>query len=315
MTKKKSKKSSKQAPTKVSPKPSTKGLGKGLSALLGDQAAIASMTASPPPMDTKAEAAVPATGVDSLPIEKITPGPWQPRQNFDEGNLEDLTQSVRQHGVVQPLLVRKSGASYQIIAGERRWRAAQKAGLHKVPAVIREATDKTAAELSMIENIQRHDLSAVEEAEGYRSLIDEFDYTQDALAKVVGKSRSHLANMMRLLNLPDDVQADLRSGAVTPGQVRPLIGRADASQLAQMIRKKGLSARQVEALVAKQDRPDSSRPEQSADIRRLEKDLCAQSGFDISLRYDEGSEKGTITIKASSLEQFEAIIAKLQASK
>ena len=287
----------------------SKGLGKGLSSLLGDNAAIASMTGQPP---ASAEIKGQDSGEQYLPIEKIIVGSWQPRQMFDEESLNDLATSIRQHGVVQPLLVRPNGDHYELIAGERRWRAAQRAGLHQVPVVIRIAGDKMAAEIAMIENIQRHDLSPVEEAEGYRRLIDEFKYTQDALAKVIGKSRSHLANTMRLLGLPNDILGHLRVGDLTPGQVRPLIGRDDAAALGAIVLAKGMSARQVEALVSQKDTPPQKNPAQATDIIALEKDLRDMSGFDIAIKYNAHAEKGTITIKASSLEQFDAIIAKFQ---
>ena len=292
----------------------SKGLGKGLSSLLGDNAAIASMTGQPP---ASAEIKGQDSGEQYLPIEKIIVGSWQPRQMFDEESLNDLATSIRQHGVVQPLLVRPNGDHYELIAGERRWRAAQRAGLHQVPVVIRMAGDKMAAEIAMIENIQRHDLSPVEEAEGYRRLIDEFKYTQDALAKVIGKSRSHLANTMRLLGLPNDILGHLRVGDLTPGQVRPLIGRDDAAALGAIVLAKGMSARQVEALVSQKEKllqkpHRQKKPAQAVDIIALEKNLKDISGFDIAIKYNAHAEKGTIIIKASSLEQFDAIIAKFQ---
>ena len=323
---------------------SPKGLGKGLSALLGDKAAISSMGMSAAGVSTQGvstqggslqgagvsrpegHSAVSGAASDGgssesslssgslsgssleVPIEKVITGPWQPRQRFDEDSLNDLAESIGQHGVVQPLLVRPNGGNYELIAGERRWRAAQKAGLHQVPVVIRDTSDQMAAEIAMIENIQRHDLSPIEEAEGYRRLIDEFDYTQDALAKVIGKSRSHLANTMRLLNLPESLRDVLKAGELTAGQVRPLIGRDDAAELGQIVLARGMSARQVEALVAQKDKPAAPKAEKSPDMIALEKDLRETSGFDVALNYNDASEKGTVTIKARSLEQFEAII-------
>ena len=294
----------------------SKGLGKGLSSLLGDNNAIASMGLAAP-AGGEAAAATPTTPAaapasDRLPIEKITTGPWQPRQRFDEENLNDLAESIRQHGVVQPLLVRPDGNRYQLIAGERRWRAAQRAGLHEVPVVVRDANDKMAAEIAMIENIQRHDLSSVEEAEGYRRLIDEFEYTQDALAKVIGKSRSHLANTMRLLNLPDGVRENLRLGKLTAGQVRPLIGRDDAEELSAIVLAKGLSARQVEAMVAQKEKPVQEKPVRSADIVALEEDLRNASGLDININFNSTAEKGTVTIKLANLDQFDALVKTLK---
>ncbi|MCE2516378.1 MAG: ParB/RepB/Spo0J family partition protein [Alphaproteobacteria bacterium] len=316
-----SKKPQGKAQNKQEKQNNSKGLGKGLSALLGDKAAISSMGVNAPAAGiASAATAAPTQNTSAggsssqldVAIEKVITGPWQPRQRFDEDSLNDLAESIRQHGVVQPLLVRPNGDRFELIAGERRWRAAQKAGLHHVPVVIRETSDQMAAEIAMIENIQRHDLSPVEEAEGYRRLIDEFDYTQETLAKVIGKSRSHLANTMRLLNLPDAIRDLLKSGELTAGQVRPLVGRDDAAELGQIVLAKGMSARQVEALVAQKDRPVAPKAEKSPDMIALEKDLRDMSGFDIALSYNDTSEKGTVTIKAASLEQFEAIIAKLQ---
>ena len=299
---------------------SSKGLGKGLSALLGDNAAIASMSTSP---KTKAQsqnrAAAPSSdgaspspgGAQHVAIDLIKASPYQPRTVFDEDSLSDLSASIANRGVVQPLLVRPSGGGFELIAGERRWRAAQKAGLHEVPVVIRDADDQMAAEIAMIENIQRHDLSIIEEAEGYRRLIEDFHYTQDALATVIGKSRSHLANTMRLLNLPDAVRVLVGQGKLTAGQVRPLIGRDDATNLAKIINEKGMSARQVEQLVAKADKPVRAIEQKSSDLIALERDLAEQTGFHITVNFNAAQETGTVTIKANDLDQFDSIIATL----
>ena len=320
MTTKKSAPKSKSAAGNSAPK----GLGKGLSALLGDNAAIASMSSAPKGLaagsgSAQAEKTDQAGGKDAqrggaqiAPIDTISPSPYQPRVNFDEDSLNDLVESIKQHGVVQPLLVRRVDNGYELIAGERRWRAAQKAGLHDIPIVERDADDQMAAEIAMIENIQRHDLSVIEEAEGYRRLIDEFNYTQDALATVIGKSRSHLANTMRLLNLPDMVRAKLAEGKLTAGQVRPLVGRDDAEALARLVEAKAMSARQVEALIAQQDKPKTPKAEKSADLIVLEHDLAALTGFDIEINFNAKQEKGSIVIKANDLGQFDAIIDKLK---
>jgi len=321
MTTKKSAPKSKSAAGKSAPK----GLGKGLSALLGDNAAIASMSSAPKGLAAGSSGSATAektdqaggkdaqrSGAQIAPIDTISPSPYQPRVNFDEDSLNDLVESIKQHGVVQPLLVRRVDNGYELIAGERRWRAAQKAGLHDIPIVERDADDQMAAEIAMIENIQRHDLSVIEEAEGYRRLIDEFNYTQDALATVIGKSRSHLANTMRLLNLPDMVRAKLADGKLTAGQVRPLIGRDDAEALARLVEAKAMSARQVEALIAQQDKPKTTKAEKSADLIVLEHDLAALTGFDIEVNFNAKQEKGSIVIKANDLGQFDAIIDKLK---
>ena len=203
-----------------------KGLGKGLSSLLGDSAAVASLRDAPAAQTDHAARAdhQPAeSGSIAVAITSITPSRWQPRQRFDDEALAELVTSIRHHGVVQPLLVRphpeKSG-EYELIAGERRWRAAQQAGLHELPVLVRDADDQMAAEIALIENVQRHDLSVIEEAAGYRRLMEDFGYTQEKLAQIVGKSRSHLANTMRLLTLPQPVLDMITDGQVTGGQMR-----------------------------------------------------------------------------------------------
>ena len=319
MTKKPSATSAK----KSTGKPATKGLGKGLSALLGDKAAINAVGGSDlsQPNRNQAQPSAPSqdqsgqTGAQNLPIEQISSGLYQPRDVFDEDALNDLAESIKNHGIVQPLLVRpkakgSKGPSFELIAGERRWRAAQKAGLHTVPCVIRDADDQMAAEIAMIENIQRRDLSVIEEAEGYRRLIEEFSYTQDALAKVIGKSRSHLANTMRLLQLPDDVRQHLKSGTLTPGQTRPLVGRDDAAALASQILNKGLSARQVEKLVAAQDRPPKEQPVKDTNLVALEDELASTTGLDVTVTVK--NQGGVISIKYEDLDQFDAIINRLK---
>ena len=309
--------------TKSASKPATKGLGKGLSALLGDKAAINAVGGSDLSQPNRGQAnqgraatSAPLgtdqsqpSGAQNLPIEQISSGLYQPRDVFDEDALNDLAESIKNHGIVQPLLVRPKGKGYELIAGERRWRAAQKAGLHSVPCVIRDADDQMAAEIAMIENIQRRDLSVIEEAEGYRRLIEEFSYTQDALAKVIGKSRSHLANTMRLLQLPDDVRQHLKSGMLTPGQTRPLVGREDAANLASQILSKGLSARQVEKLVAAQDRPPKEQLVKDANLIALEEELASTTGLDVTVTSKH--QGGVISIKYDDLDQFDAIIKKL----
>mgnify|MGYP002622282288 CR=1 FL=1 len=319
MTKKPSATSAK----KSTGKPATKGLGKGLSALLGDKAAINAVGGSDlsQPNRNQAQPSAPSqdqsgqTGAQNLPIEQISSGLYQPRDVFDEDALNDLAESIKNHGIVQPLLVRpkakgSKGTSFELIAGERRWRAAQKAGLHTVPCVIRDADDQMAAEIAMIENIQRRDLSVIEEAEGYRRLIEEFSYTQDALAKVIGKSRSHLANTMRLLQLPDDVRQHLKSGTLTPGQTRPLVGRDDAAALASQILNKGLSARQVEKLVAAQDRQPKEQPVKDTNLVALEDELASTTGLDVTVTVK--NQGGVISIKYEDLDQFDAIINRLK---
>ncbi|MGH6831477.1 MAG: ParB/RepB/Spo0J family partition protein, partial [Methyloceanibacter sp.] len=184
-----------------------------------------------------------------VPLAALKPGRFNPRRNFAEAQLEELAASIRERGLVQPLVVRPStGDTYEIVAGERRWRAAQLANLHDVPVVVRALSDQEAVEIAIIENVQREDLNAIEEGEGYKLLMDGHGYTQEDLAKVIGKSRSHLANTLRLLRLPDGVQELVRSGQLSAGHARPLVGRADAEALATRVVNLGLSVRQVEAL-------------------------------------------------------------------
>jgi|TARA_X000000950_G_scaffold108469_1_gene136821 ParB family chromosome partitioning protein len=295
-----------------------KGLGKGLSSLLGDSAVVGSLTetAAPQPSDPAGTAPVTMAGEAMVGIEQISPGPWQPRRSFDEGSLKDLAASIRQHGVVQPLLVREKPGhddAYELIAGERRWRAAQRAGLHELPVLIRDADDRMAAEIALIENIQRHDLNAIEEASGYSRLMKEFDYTQEKLATIIGKSRSHLANMMRLLNLPQDVQTMITGGLLSAGQARPLIGHDDASSLAKDVAARNMSARQVESMVARLAQPKSSEAvEDDTDLKALEAELREKLGINVALRFNSTSQKGRITIDCTTLDQFDEMVGKLK---
>ena len=295
-----------------------RGLGRGLSSLLGD-AGIAATTGTSP--SGAAPSAAPAqTGLTELPIEWINSGPWQPRRRFDTASLSELAESIRSKGLVQPILVRpRAGAPnrYELIAGERRWRAAQMAQLHSIPAIIRSLEDEEAYELSLIENIQRADLSAVEEAEGYQQLIDSFGYTQEQLSEIIGKSRSHIANLLRLLSLPREVSDMVVDGMLSMGQVRPLIGNSDCLALAREVAKKGLSARQVEAMVShgKRRAGSASKPnaprEKSADIKALETRAETALGLRLDIDWNEDSGKGRMAISFSSLKQFESVMEKL----
>jgi ParB family chromosome partitioning protein len=309
--------SSAEKPT-ASPSGKARGLGRGLSSLLGD-AGIAATTGTSP--SGLAPSAAPAqTGLTELPIEWINSGPWQPRRRFDTAALSELAESIRSKGLVQPILVRpRAGAQnrYELIAGERRWRAAQMAQLHSIPAIIRSLEDEEAYELSLIENIQRADLSAVEEAEGYQQLIDSFGYTQEQLSEIIGKSRSHIANLLRLLSLPREVSDMVVDGMLSMGQVRPLIGNSDCLALAREVAKKGLSARQVEAMVShgKRRAGSASKPnaprEKSADIKALETRAETALGLRLDIDWNEDSGKGRMAISFSSLEQFESVMEKL----
>ena len=268
-------------------------LGRGLASLIGDRPEQ-------------------AWGADedqrSVPLAALKPGRFNPRRNFAEGQLEELAASIRERGLVQPLVVRPSlGDTYEIVAGERRWRAAQLANLHDVPVVIRALSDQEAIEIAIIENVQREDLNAIEEGEGYRLLMDGHGYTQEDLAKVIGKSRSHLANTLRLLKLPDGVQDLVRSGELSAGHARALIGRPDAAALAARIVKEGLTVRQVEALT--QERA-SAKPQRQkskdADTRAAESELHEALGLDVEIKKGKG-EKGELRIRYSSLEQLEDV--------
>ena len=312
------------AASKAAGKP--RGLGRGLSSLLGDAGVAAATGTSASQAAVIAADGVPAaalSGLSEIPVEWINVGPWQPRRRFDKERLAELAESIRAKGLVQPILVRPQDGSnnrYQLIAGERRWRAAQMAQLHVIPAIIRPMSDEEAHELALIENIQRADLSAVEEAEGYRQLIDKFGYTQEQLSEIIGKSRSHIANLLRLLVLPADVCAMVVDGKLTMGQVRPLIGHSDCVALAHRIVEKGLSARQVEALVKSQKSAPSkettntapAREVKSADIRALEEEMQSKLGLRLDLDWNVDKERGRLVMHFNSLEQFEAIMAKLE---
>lgn len=260
----------------------------------------------------------PETFID---IALISPNPDQPRRMFGEDALKELTDSIREKGVIQPLILRRNPRNpegFEIVAGERRWRAAQRAQLHQVPAIVRDLNDTEVLELAIIENIQRADLNAVEEAAGYRQLMDRFGHTQEQLAEALGKSRSHIANLLRLLNLPEDVLDFVRSGALSAGHARALVPSDDPSALAAEILKKGLSVRQTEALAKKEGQKASSagaKPaaHKDADTRRLEEDLSAALGLRVSIQHDAGKSSGMISLKYKSLEQLDELCRKLSA--
>ena len=291
-----------------------RGLGRGLSSLLGD-AGVAAGNAGGAASGTGEASAL--SGLTELPIEWINSGPWQPRRRFDTDSLAELAESIRSKGLVQPVLVRpRAGTAnrYELIAGERRWRAAQMAQLHNIPAIIRELGDEEAYELALIENIQRADLSAIEEAEGYRQLIDSFGYTQEQLSEIIGKSRSHIANLMRLLGLPEEVRDMIVDGRLTMGQARPLIGQEHCVALARQIADRGLSARQAEALVAKPPQRKaggSPKPAKSADLENVEAMLRGKLGLGLDIDWNEKNGTGKMTIRFSTLAQMDGVMAKL----
>ncbi|HBB82432.1 MAG TPA: chromosome partitioning protein ParB, partial [Sulfitobacter sp.] len=252
-----------------------RGLGRGLSALMADVA------------ETESVAAKGAAAAEQfVPIERIKPNPDQPRKRFEQENLDDLAASIREKGVIQPLIVRAmNDGNFEIVAGERRWRASQIAKVHSLPVIVREFTDVEVLEVAIIENIQRADLNSVEEAAGYRQLMDKFGHTQEKMAEALGKSRSHIANLLRLLNLPEPVQEMVRQNELSAGHARALIPAKDPMKLAQQIIKGGLSVRATEALVKKDHAGErgnmvnkdrlSQRSEKDADTQALEGDLSA----------------------------------------
>jgi len=256
-----------------------------------------------------------AEGQRMVAVSELRPSGFNPRRSFSEDQLEELAASIRERGLVQPIVVRPTqdeAEPYEIVAGERRWRAAQLARLHQVPVVVRSLSDQEAVEIAIIENVQREDLNAIEEAEGYRLLMNGHGYTQDDLAKVIGKSRSHLANTLRLLKLPQNVQELVRVGEISAGHARALIGRSDAAALALRIVNKGLNVRQVEALI--QDRAAktgrSKRVAKDADTRAVEAELTEALGLDVELRAGRG-EAGELRLRYTTLDQLEYLRRRL----
>ena len=258
------------------------------------------------------EAPAPRHGVLQLAIERIAPDPRQPRHHFPKEPLAELAASIRAQGVLQPILVRKSGEGYVIVAGERRWRAAQQAGLHEVPALVRDLAESAAFEIALVENLQREDLTALEEAEAYRRLIDEHGLTQEDLAQRVGRDRSTIANSLRLLRLPDEVKAAVSSGALSMGHARALLALEDPArqiQLARQVIARGLSVRAVELLVRGRVEKRASAPEMNPNARALCESLTRELGAKVTLR---GSGKtGTLQIRYSSLDELDRIVEKI----
>jgi ParB family transcriptional regulator, chromosome partitioning protein len=286
-------------------------LGRGLDALLGEsRASAAGGTASGPS----------GGGVMALPIGDVYPGRTQPRQHFAQAEIDELAESIQSLGILQPLIVRphpnRPGA-YEIIAGERRWRAAQQVRLHEVPALVRELSDGEALEIALVENLQRENLSAVEEAEGYRRLMDEYSHTQEALARMLGKSRSHIANTLRLLQLPDEVRAMLNDGRITAGHARALLASDNPRELASAIVKKGLSVRQAERYArgsrdAAPRRARANAPEPQAkdsNTKALENEIASVIGMRVSIDFEDPG--GRLIVSYNSLEQLDYIVHRL----
>lgn len=276
--------------------PKRRGLGRGLSALFGDDG---------PGVSTDA--------VQSVPIEFLEPGKYQPRRRFDEETVAQLAESIRERGVLQPLIVRQTGPErYEIIAGERRWRAAQMAGQHEVPVLVREMSDREALEAAIVENVQREDLNAIDEADGYRRLIDEFGHTQEVVARIVGKSRSHIANALRLLGLPDGVKGMVATGTLTAGHARALLALPDPATAAADVVRKGLNVRQTELLArtATAPRRKAPAPANDADTAALEAELTRALGLKVTIAH--GPDGGTLTVRYATLDQLDAVIARLR---
>jgi len=282
-----------------------RGLGRGLSALMADVA---------PRADKEEAQAAPRPTELSVPIESIAPNPHQPRRNFPREDLEELAASIREKGVLQPLIVRKTAnktTPYEIVAGERRWRAAQMAQLHEVPVLVRDYTDEEVLEIAIIENVQRRDLNPIEEAAGYRQLMDRFGHTQEKLAEALGKSRSHIANLLRLLQLPEDVLEMVRDGELTAGHARALVSAENPSALARQIVARGLSVREAEKLVRKPKKAEKTTAPRSdnkdADTRALEADLSANLNMKVSIDHSANGTAGRLTIHYATLEELDEI--------
>lgn len=277
------------------------GLGRGLSALLGDaQAGDGS-----------------ASAVRDIQIAHIVRNPKQPRRHFDDAAMTELAESIASHGVMQPIMVRELPAgNYEIVAGERRWRAAQMAQLHSIPAIVRAADEGETLELALIENIQREQLNALEEGNAYRRLIDEFGHGQEALAKIVHKSRSHISNMMRLLELPESIQRLVAAGALTMGHARALLGVPDAERIAQDAANRNLSVRDVERIArAAKSPPRERKParEANADIAMLERQLADLLGLKVTIAHD--GDGGSVALHYATLDQLDMICQRLSGEK
>ncbi len=288
-----------------------RGLGRGLSALMADVTQDVEGIATPEPRRPDLK----------VPIEKLRANPDQPRRTFSQEQLDELAASIKEKGIIQPLIVRSIGdGDYEIVAGERRWRAAQMAQLHDIPVIVREFNDTEVLEVAIIENIQRADLNAVEEAAGYKQLMDRFGHTQEKLAEALGKSRSHIANLLRLLTLPIEVQTLVIEGKLSAGHARALITAVNPTDLAKIIVRDGLSVRATELLVKKQQQKEENEPARKtrnpdagkdADTRALEKDLSAILAMKVSINHKAGSEAGQVVLTYENLDQLDDLCAKL----
>jgi ParB family chromosome partitioning protein len=288
-------------------KPEKRSLGRGLSALLADvEVASDEVPASPSPG---------AAGM-LVAVDRIRPNPAQPRRRFDEAEMAELARSIRTKGILQPIIVRPDPGhpgSFQIVAGERRWRAAQLAQLHEMPALVRDLSDSEVLELGIVENIQRADLNPVEEATGYRQLMDRFGHTQEKLAEAMGKSRSHIANLLRLLTLPEEVLTWLREGRLTAGHARALVTAPDPAGLAAELIRRGLSVRDAERMARAAQAParpagkDKAAEGKDADTRALEADLSAHLGLRVSIRHDADRGRGELRLAYRTLDELDGL--------
>ncbi|MBP3545556.1 MAG: ParB/RepB/Spo0J family partition protein [Alphaproteobacteria bacterium] len=278
-----------------------KSLGRGLGALLGDDGSVLRET-------TELRVENKNSGAEKISIDMLYASQFQPRLDFDEEALEALSVSIKEKGVLQPLLVRRNNdGKYEIIAGERRFRAAKKAGLTEVPVIIKEMDDKEVLEVALVENLLRENLSAIEEAEGLQRLINEFSHTQEALSEIIGKSRSYIANTLRLLVLPLEIQQMVRNGTVTAGHVRPLIGLENSVELAKKIVEKGLNVRQVEALVKNSKKTPEKAIKPNDDILDIEKNINKKLGLKIKISTSKNGG-GKVVLNYSNLAQLDKII-------
>ena len=291
------------------------GLGRGLSALLGD------VTREEPVAPQAVSASTKA--IQSIEVALIQPHPEQPRRHFDEGALAELADSIGKRGVIQPIIVRPHGGGFQIVAGERRWRAAQRAQLHRIPAIVRDFDEAETLEIALVENIQREDLNPIEEAEAYRKLIADFNHSQEALGRIVGKSRSHIANLIRLLDLPASVQQQVVEQKLSMGHARALIGAPDCETLAKTVEVKGLSVRDTEDLVRRSKKGEGAAPRGRAspgtvskdpDIAALEQHLADILGVKVDIGHGEGAG-GTLSLRYSTLDQLDMLCQRLSGER
>ena len=285
-----------------------RGLGRGLSSLLGEAAREQPIAGD----------ATRSAGVQMIPVAQLVPNPDQPRRHFDETALDELAESLATRGLIQPIIARPLGnAVYEIVAGERRWRAAQRARLHEVPVIVRKLDDAETLELAIIENIQRQDLSAIEEAEAYQRLAREYGHKQEALAKIVGKSRSHVANLLRLLELPESVRAALADGRLSMGHARALAAAADPAALADEVIRRGLSVRETEDLArggkAPRAREPAPAPAGNADVAMLERQLRDQLGLKVGIAH--AAKGGSVTIHYATLDQLDMVCQRLSGER